>query len=47
VAEREVLDWLLAGDRLTPADIFAPGRGDRLEDAPERPMPRSRLSNAS
>jgi molybdenum cofactor cytidylyltransferase len=42
-----LVDWvlprLLAGDRLTRADIFALGHGGLLEDAPERPAPRSRL----
>lgn len=39
-----VVDWvlprLLAGDRLTRADIFSLGHGGLLEEAPERPMPR-------
>lgn len=42
-----IVDWLLprllAGDRLTRADIAALGHGGLLEDAPERPMPRSRI----
>ncbi len=42
-----IVDWvlprLLAGDRLTRADISALGHGGLLEDAPERPVPRSRL----
>lgn len=42
-----IVDWvlprLLAGDVLTRADIFALGHGGLLEDAPERPAPRSRL----
>jgi molybdenum cofactor cytidylyltransferase len=41
-----VVDWvlprLLAGDRLTRADIVALGAGGLLEDIPERLMPRSR-----
>lgn len=43
-----IVDWvlprLLAGDRLTREDIFALGHGGLLEDAPERPMPRSDLA---
>jgi molybdenum cofactor cytidylyltransferase len=43
-----IVDWvlprLLAGDRLTRADIFGLGHGGLLEDAPERPMPRSRIA---
>lgn len=39
-----VLPRLLAGDRLTQADIIALGHGGLLEDVPERPMPRSRLT---
>lgn len=39
-----IVDWvlprLLAGDRLTRADILALGHGGLLEEAPERPMPR-------
>ncbi len=39
-----IVDWvlprLLAGDRLTRADINALGHGGLLEEAPERPMPR-------
>ncbi|MBI3360381.1 MAG: molybdopterin-binding protein [Chloroflexi bacterium] len=39
-----VVDWiiprLLAGDRLTRADIVALGHGGLLEEIPERPMPR-------
>jgi molybdenum cofactor cytidylyltransferase len=42
-----IVDWvlprLLAGDRLTRADLFALGHGGLLEDAPERPMPRSKV----
>lgn len=38
-----VLPRLLAGDRLTKADIVAWGHGGLLEDVPERPAPRSRL----
>jgi len=40
-----VVDWvlprLLAGDRLTRADIVSLGVGGLLEDVPERPMPRA------
>lgn len=36
------LPRLLAGDRLTAADIIAFGHGGLLEDVPERPAPRSR-----
>ncbi len=40
-----IIDWLLprllAGDGITRADIFALGHGGLLEDAPERPMPRT------
>jgi molybdenum cofactor cytidylyltransferase len=39
-----VLPRLLAGGRLTQADIIAFGHGGLLEDVPERPMPRSRLT---
>lgn len=39
-----VLPRLLAGDQLTRADIVAYGHGGLLEDVPERPMPRSRLT---
>jgi molybdenum cofactor cytidylyltransferase len=43
-----IVDWvlprLLAGDRLTRADIFALGHGGLLEDTPERPMPRNELT---
>jgi molybdenum cofactor cytidylyltransferase len=39
-----IVDWvlprLLAGDRLSRADISALGHGGLLEEAPERPMPR-------
>ena len=39
-----IVDWvlprLLAGDRLTRADLTALGHGGLLEEAPERPMPR-------
>ncbi len=38
-----LLPRLLAGDRLTQADIVALGHGGLLEDVPERPAPRSRL----
>lgn len=42
-----IVDWvlprLLVGDRLTRADIFALGHGGLLEDAPERPMPRTKV----
>jgi molybdenum cofactor cytidylyltransferase len=38
------VDWLLprllAGDRLSRADIAALGYGGLLEDVPERPQPR-------
>ncbi len=41
-----VIDWvlprLLVGDTLTRAEIAALGHGGLLEDAPERPHPRSR-----
>jgi molybdenum cofactor cytidylyltransferase len=40
-----VIDWalprLLAGDHLTRRDILSLGHGGLLEDAPERPMPRT------
>jgi molybdenum cofactor cytidylyltransferase len=40
-----IVDWvlprLLAGDRLTRADLVTLGHGGLLEDVPERPMPRS------
>ncbi|HEX6383903.1 MAG TPA: molybdopterin-binding protein [Anaerolineae bacterium] len=39
-----VLPRLLAGDRLSQTDIVAWGHGGLLEDVPERPMPRSRLT---
>lgn len=43
-----VIDWalprLLAGDRLTRRDILALGHGGLLEDAPERPMPRTAVN---
>lgn len=43
-----VVDWmlprLLAGDRLRRADVVALGHGGLLEDVPERPMPRSKLT---
>lgn len=39
-----LLPRLLAGDRLTQADIIAFSHGGLLEDVPERPMPRSRLT---
>lgn len=42
-----VIDWilprLLAGERLTRADILALGHGGLLEDTPLRPIPRNRL----
>ncbi len=44
-----IVDWvlprLLVGDYLTHADIFALGHGGLLEDVPERPLPRSRVSS--
>jgi hypothetical protein len=36
-----VLPRLLAGDRLTHADVVALGHGGLLEDVPERGAPRS------
>jgi molybdenum cofactor cytidylyltransferase len=43
-----IVDWvvprLLAGDRLTRADIVSLGHGGLLEDVPERPMPRNDLA---
>lgn len=43
-----IVDWvlprLLAGDRLTRADIVSLGHGGLLEDVPERPMPRNDLT---
>ncbi|MGB1253483.1 MAG: molybdopterin-binding protein [Candidatus Promineifilaceae bacterium] len=39
-----VLPRLLAGDHLTREDIIAFAIGGLLEDVPERPLPRSRLS---
>ena len=39
-----VLPRLLAGDRLTRDDIIAFAIGGLLEDVPERPLPRSRLT---
>ncbi len=39
-----VLPRLLAGDRLTRADVAALGHGGLLEDVPERPQPRSWLT---
>lgn len=39
-----VLPRLLAGDRLRRADVIAWGHGGLLEDVPERPAPRSRIS---
>jgi molybdenum cofactor cytidylyltransferase len=39
-----VLPRLLVGDRLSQADIVRLGHGGLLEDVPERPMPRSRLT---
>jgi molybdenum cofactor cytidylyltransferase len=45
-----IVDWvlprLLAGDRLTRADISGLGHGGLLEDAPERPEPRTQVSAA-
>jgi molybdenum cofactor cytidylyltransferase len=42
-----IIDWvlprLLVGEALTRADIFALGHGGLLEDAPERPAPRSKV----
>jgi molybdenum cofactor cytidylyltransferase len=42
--KQNIVDWvlprLLAGDRLTRADILALGHGGLLEDNPERPVPR-------
>jgi molybdenum cofactor cytidylyltransferase len=43
-----VVDWilprLLAGERLSRADIVRMGHGGLLEDTPLRPMPRNRPS---
>ncbi len=39
-----VLPRLLAGDRLTRADVAEFGHGGLLEDVPERPLPRSWIS---
>jgi molybdenum cofactor cytidylyltransferase len=39
-----VLPRLLAGERLSRADIAALGHGGLLEDVAERPMPRSDLA---
>jgi molybdenum cofactor cytidylyltransferase len=39
-----VLPRLLVGDRLSQADVVAWGHGGLMEDVPERPMPRSRLT---
>lgn len=43
-----VVDWvlprLLAGDRLARRDIVGLGHGGLLEDIPERPMPRTRIT---
>jgi molybdenum cofactor cytidylyltransferase len=39
-----VLPRLLAGEQLTQADIVQFGHGGLLEDVPERPLPRSRIS---
>lgn len=39
-----VLPRVLAGDRLTVADVISWGHGGLLEDVPERPLPRSRLT---
>lgn len=42
-----IIDWvlprLLVGEALTRADIFTLGHGGLLEDAPERPAPRSKV----
>ncbi len=38
-----ILPRLLAGDRLTAADVVGWGHGGLMEDVPERPAPRSRL----
>lgn len=42
-----IIDWLLprllAGERLTRADLVAMGHGGLLDDISERPMPRSKL----
>jgi molybdenum cofactor cytidylyltransferase len=44
-----IVDWvlprLLVGDRLGRDDLFALGHGGLLEDAPERPMPRTAESD--
>ncbi len=46
--KQNVIDWilprLLAGDRLTRADVVALGHGGLLEDVPERPAPRDDLA---
>ncbi len=46
-----IIDWalprLLAGDHLTRRDILALGHGGLLEDAPERPMPRSAVNRSA
>ncbi len=46
-----IVDWvlprLLAGDRLTRADITGLGLGGLLEEIPERPMPRERGEGVS
>jgi molybdenum cofactor cytidylyltransferase len=46
-----IVDWvlprLLAGDRLTRADITGLGLGGLLEEIPERPMPRERDDEAA
>jgi molybdenum cofactor cytidylyltransferase len=39
-----VLPRLLAGERLAQADIVQFGHGGLLEDVPERPLPRSRIT---
>jgi molybdenum cofactor cytidylyltransferase len=45
-SKTNVIDWLLprllAGERLTRADLVAMGHGGLLDDISERPMPRSR-----
>lgn len=45
-----VIDWvlprLLVGDHITRAEIAALGHGGLLEDAPERPLPRTRGEQA-
>jgi molybdenum cofactor cytidylyltransferase len=47
-AKTNVIDWLLprllAGERLTRADLVALGHGGLLDDISDRPMPRSALT---